>query len=691
MNNKSTVPKGVAIVTIFLLIICIALIIGGGVFMILRLSEAVEPPTSSTPALLTLAQDDTGDYDESAIPLQRTPIAESGIQVLNYEFLDTVDVFSQIQHSVVLHDGILTITVYNPSDDVLNLTVGDTFVLEPTYQQPEGVAGILINSVMDGSVLIITARQPESLSEIFYEFELIAEIDLLYHATEILLGYDLTDEDEVIITRNHNDFVKFEFVNFTRPGISITGELTIFQPTVQVNIISRGLFNHSVNYFVVQANARCELNVEARGNVDRLFTVVRIPVRIAGTGFTVSGGVRVTGSGHAVLDFEVDVATEFGIRDNNPVADVNLTYSLEKDIDAVTTLTLNVRAMATVFFMDVYGVHADFGKGVRINTQNRCPINSCVVFEIFHVRTFSSLRDGWLGRVQALQFHRDFARERGLPERVRYLYGGRFLDYCPHEGMAAVTYSHDSLLVGLWELVSVQNMPGGGATSTMIEYFPDGTGRRHLLGSWSNFEWHTVGNRLYATGSSLPFFYFIIDEPYITFDYTTHIPNLYAVYIRVSAQADDPLPAQGSDSALESFAAELLSNFPGHRLTLYDTTGNGQKDLIIRTAQGPVHPQFYLYMRDNNTFQAMGHIGIGFDIFDWSGIREVEIARHINTRELIAIFSDGRIDNGLMTELDFILEVRDNPSLDLFLFPVFSPGMEDNRPFIRRLPSEHRN
>ena len=164
-----------------------------------------------------------------------------------------------------------------------------------------------------------------------------------------------------------------------------------------------------------------------------------------------------------------------------------------------------------------------------------------------------------------------------------------------------------------------------------------------------------------------------------------------ATFVRSGqAVAGIPNTAQGSDSALELFVAELSTNFPGHQLTLYDTIGNGQKDLIIRTARGSRHPQFYLYMRDGNTFQDMGHIGIGFDRWDWSSIQVVEIARHTNTGELIAIFSEGAGDYGIMGTLDSILEARANPALDVFLFPEYVPYMEDNRPFIQSFPSEIR-
>jgi len=131
----------------------------------------------------------------------------------------------------------------------------------------------------------------------------------------------------------------------------------------------------------------------------------------------------------------------------------------------------------------------------------------------------------------------------------------------------------ENSVVGMWELVSVANMPEGGALSEAIEFFADGTGRRHhstIAALQSDFTWHTEENRMSTLGSSLPYWYYMIDEPYITFIYDSE-SNFYSVYRRthpslifgadnIQHEQDDPSVSLELDSRLVGL---WVSTIPG--------------------------------------------------------------------------------------------------------------------------------
>jgi len=126
-----------------------------------------------------------------------------GEEILHYVYRSDVMVIDEPpSYSFTEADGIFTITVYGSNDDIRRLTPGDTFVLGTTPQQQTGLAGHVIDITSQGANTVIISRSPESLEEIFYEFEFQSSIDLLELADEIM-----SPVPGVEITRNRNTLV----------------------------------------------------------------------------------------------------------------------------------------------------------------------------------------------------------------------------------------------------------------------------------------------------------------------------------------------------------------------------------------------------------------------------------------------------------------------------------------------------
>ena len=390
----------------------------------------------------------------------------SGEEIFHYVYRSDVTVISQAPtYSIIETNGTVIITVYNANEAIRQLTVGDTFVLEPTVQNPDGMAGHIINIDNQGQVIILTARLPEALDEIFYEFEFTSEIDLLYMVDEIMLGYDFYGVEGVEIIRNRTSFVSAEFNNANVAGVILDGEMRLYTPIVQVSISLQG-----VNHLVLTTAAEVNVTASSQAAFDNVFTAFTIPIRKFGTGVDVPVGLRVTSYGHFHLEFMCRLDAEFGIRNNRPSARASLNYAFNMDFNARATISLNIQARARVLWINVYGIQGDFGRGLQADTamQERCPTGSCFVVALFHVRQISSLTDwGILRNADLLQFNWNFAP---IGVDMRYLSGGRWHRHCPHRGASdsldnehihSVDESNIANLTGEWlTLGQIQNTDG---------------------------------------------------------------------------------------------------------------------------------------------------------------------------------------------------------------------------------------
>jgi len=343
------------------------------------------------------------------MPERVHPIAEEGIKVFHFVYRSGVIVISQPHfYAFTESNGIVTITVYSPNEEVRQLAVGDTFVFEPTTQHIEGLSGHVLSIVEQGLDIVITARLPESLDEVFYEFELVAEFDLLEFADESTIANELEGLDGIELIGNPTNYRGIR-LGRNIAGINFEGEIRLYNPTLHVSL---SLFQ--VNHLVLSTRSVLDIDVSAEGNIERLIPLFTIPIRRAGTGIDVPVGIRVTASGEFHLEIDAGVDAEFGIRNNNFVASVTPWYTLDFEFSARATASVNIQARARVLWGNVYGIEGDFGKGVQTNSlmQDRCPQNICFVVETFHVRRIGSL-DGWgaLGNVRVLQFDVDLARQ----------------------------------------------------------------------------------------------------------------------------------------------------------------------------------------------------------------------------------------------------------------------------------------
>ena len=354
--------------------------------------------------------------------------AWDGEEIHHYVYRSDITVINEApSYSFVEENGIFTITVYNPNDDVRQLGVGDTFVLEPTEQQPGGLAGRVISNTPYGANLVIVASMPEALDEIFYEFEFRSEINLLEYADEIILSNELTDVSGVEIIRNRNSFVSTRLDNVNIAGVILNGEVRLDRPTLQHCISLR-----SVNFLVVNTTANVDLVASSQMAFERTIPLFTIPIRKVGTGFDVPVALRITADGRFHLELASAAEVGFGIRGSRAFSQVNISYEYDFDWDARVAVYTNIQTRARILWVDIYGVQGNFGRGFQSNQamQGRCPVSSCLVVGLFHVRRISSLTDwGIFRNTHLLRFDLDLA-PRGFD--YRYFSIGRWHRFCPH-------------------------------------------------------------------------------------------------------------------------------------------------------------------------------------------------------------------------------------------------------------------
>jgi len=139
-------------------------------------------------------------------------------------------------YSVEMGEGVITVQFFQIRDDIAQLEVGDLFVLEPTNANPSGISGYITYIEAEYDTITITATLPTTLEEIFYEFNVSNDTDLLAIGAEIVVHDDLAGMPGIEAVRNPNSLFRISFANFEKHGITLNGELILHRPEVNYHI-----------------------------------------------------------------------------------------------------------------------------------------------------------------------------------------------------------------------------------------------------------------------------------------------------------------------------------------------------------------------------------------------------------------------------------------------------------------------
>ena len=398
-----------------------------------------------------------------------------GMGEIYYEYRSDVTVISDPPtYTVDEVEDIFTVRVTGTHGQISGLSVGELFVLEPTPENPEGLAGRVTEIRTVGGETIITASMPESLDEIFYDFEFSGEFCLLTDSDNFIImeldemfyweygGYDFGPFDfnliepfgyeeympfgqygehgivpfagfRPVVTKTSR-YVDVRFANIAWNGINLNGNLRWYMPSVTANIT-----RHHADLYL-STRAVFNLEADARLLVDRilpLFTIKVIPVK--GVSIEIPVGIRVTASGNFELVLRCSFEMGFGIIDGNAGAWANFDFYFNLSAEVQATMSLNIQLRARLLRVHIYGINGDFGKGLRTNNEivARCPgtgLDSCLVVESFHVRRINSITNwGLLRNISLLRFSVDLARN--MDRTLWFLHGATWhRDRCPHGG-----------------------------------------------------------------------------------------------------------------------------------------------------------------------------------------------------------------------------------------------------------------
>jgi len=372
--------------------------------------------------------------------------------VFHYIYRSDVTVISNTPaYSVTEAESGYIVTVYQPNDAILQLTTGDTFAFEPTEQNPDGIAGHITSIAPQGTNLIITVKSPESLEEIFYEFEFIGDIDLLSQEIEFdTLAWNeaLTPFSQIeplsglpVNIRTTSQYIEASIRESNWQGVTVGGSVRLYMPRLQM---SANL--DDVSYMVITTTVQSNIRVSSGSGLNRVIPLGQ-PIGIRpmfGVHVAFQLGLRINANGQFSIEVMCRAETEFGIRNNRPVTRATVTYNATADLSASVAVSANLRAMARFFRVGLYGIQGDFGLGARTSSamQRECPTGRCTVIELFHVRNISSLTDwGVLRSVPGLRFTADFAPPNQPGFRFRS--GGAWHTSCPCQSGTPPTASID--------------------------------------------------------------------------------------------------------------------------------------------------------------------------------------------------------------------------------------------------------
>jgi len=355
-------------------------------------------------------------------------------EVFHYVYRSDVTVISNApEYTLEEIESTFIITFPTSDIQIQGLTIGEMFVLEPTEANPMGLAGRVISVTNEGSNTVVVASIPESLEEIFSEFELAVDIDLLSDiSTGIWLAEELQGVDGIEIIRNPTDFMELRLTDFHFEGIRITGDIRMYTPRVQV---TTGFLNLP-NSLTLSTTVEKSMTASIGGGFDRvvpLFVIGAMP--FPGVFVEMPIGLRVTADGRlgyltAMYSADVDLGLSrllppipfLRVEDESSL-DLNVDYGV---LRGRASLAINIQARGRILGIGAIGVQADVGGGVEFGglLLNRCPVNVCVIAGLFPLLRVSTLGERLSYYIIA-----------PTPRLFVYIAYGRLHTRCPHANM----------------------------------------------------------------------------------------------------------------------------------------------------------------------------------------------------------------------------------------------------------------
>ena len=361
-----------------------------------------------------------------------------------YDVIDDFIPFGHFPAMEISFSGETFVIRVLATPQVSSLCVGDLFVFEPTYDNPNGTAGRVVSIESEGNYFVITAMHPESLDEIFEDFEFSDSFYLLLDEEVMGLGYDIDlPQDELGFVsplaaiggfqpqvRFGLGYIEIGLQNQIYRGLTLNGSVRWYTPRINANISLRN------NRADISINTSAYLNLSASGTVgvDFVVPLLRlppIPLGKSGISVEVQVGLRFTAQGQVSIVAWCRLDLEFGIVNNDAHAQASFSSGIDFNASARAATSLNVQLRTRLLGIPVYGIQGDIGMGIRTSDtlQARCPMGSCFVFEIFDVLEVSSVRNFGLSRF--LAFNYDLAINRASQGHL-YFYNGGARTYCPH-------------------------------------------------------------------------------------------------------------------------------------------------------------------------------------------------------------------------------------------------------------------
>ncbi|MCL2604754.1 MAG: hypothetical protein FWD90_09775 [Defluviitaleaceae bacterium] len=347
-------------------------------------------------------------------------------------------------------DGIIIIHVSDETNGIRQLAQGDIFVFEATEANPGGLSGHVIDvSIIDGYALI-QARPPQSLDEVFYEFEISAEADLLALGGQIVINEEFAGMPGLSVGRNPNNLFFIGFDEFNLPEITISGRVDLIRPVVNHDIhYSRGRLD--IRLLEMTAGASMDIEASLRTTFDEFLEIASINVWIKGVLISIPFGVRVTATGELNVQFDSKMEVHFGIINNNPFFSRTVDYNFSYDFNARIEFCADIRLQLSVLkYIQVYAVFANLGVGLETGTRilARCPEEKCFVIGGNIILRMGSVRGyGLTLLLPVLNFGPIYFLP-SEPTHFYYYYNGRWHSACPHRMAEADVFMP---LLGEWE------------------------------------------------------------------------------------------------------------------------------------------------------------------------------------------------------------------------------------------------
>jgi hypothetical protein len=391
-------------------------------------------------------------------------------------------------YSFTTIDDRVIITVHNPTAAIMQLTTGNTFVFEPTDANPGGMSGHILSIDRSGSTVIITARIPQSLEEIFNELHIANEADLMALGGEIVVDDEYVNSGMIQVGRNPTSLYSIRFLEYKKHGVTLNGTLRVHQPVVNYNIAFSLVGGLDIRLLELVAGASINIDAKYEGAINEFLQVARVRVFIKGVLVELPMGVRVAANGQAEANFGASVEARIGIRNNNPFFTRIVNYEFGFEFTARLELMAELRLQVSVLgFLEVYGVYGNLGIGLETSTAilNRCLDARCFVVGTNVILRMGSVRNYGVTRIlPSLNFGPIYFMP-NIPTNFHYFTGGRWHGACPHRIAAADVYLP---LLGVWEGTSTggessffgTSITAHPRASTMIIYH-DGFGYRAMI------------------------------------------------------------------------------------------------------------------------------------------------------------------------------------------------------------------